>query len=314
MSKSKSYAFFQGKFVPIEEANVSIMTHAFMYGTAVFEGIRGYWNPTHEELYLFRLKEHFERLLQSMKVMRLETKHTLNELCDLAVDLVRRNAPKEDVYLRPSAYKAGQWIGPSLLENPTDLYMFTVPFGDYFHGAPGLKVVVSNWRRVDDNAIPARCKIIGAYVNTALAKTDAQAAGFDDCIMLTEQGHVSEGSAMNIFMVRHGKLITPPATDNILEGITRASIIEFAEVELGFKTEIRAIDRSELYIADELFFSGTGAQVTPIIEVDRRTIANGHVGPVTHKIHDMYMAICRGENPNYKHWTTPVYAGSKVKA
>lgn len=313
MNHSKTYAFFKGNFVPIEEANISIMTHGFLYGTAVFEGIRGYWNDKKEEMYVFRLREHFERMTDSMKIMYLECKYSIDEMCTIAVELLRRNAPRTDTYVRPCAYKAAQRIGPGLNDNPTEFLIFTVPFGDYFHGTPGLKVMVSSWRRVEDNAIPARAKIVGAYANTALAKTDAVKAGFDDCIVLAENGHVSEGSAMNLFMVKRGRLFTTPITENILEGITRASVIEFAEAELGINTECRPIDRSELYTADELFFSGTGAQVTPIIEVDRRPVGDGSVGPISTKIKDLYISICRGEVPKYSRWLTPVYAQKETK-
>lgn len=308
MSQNKTYAFFEGNYVPLENANVNIMTHAFMYGTAVFEGIRGYWNPKNEEMYVFRLREHFERMADSMKIMYLDSKYSVDELCKIVIELLRRNAPQTDTYIRPCAYKAGKRIGPSLTDNPTDLTIFTCPFGDYFHGAPGLRCQISSWRRVEDNAIPARGKIVGAYVNTALAKTEAVLAGFDDCIVLAENGHVSEGSAMNLFIVKKGQLITSPTTENILEGITRASIIEFAEAEFGWKASCRPIDRSELYTADEVFFCGTGAQVTAVSEIDGHKIGEGNAGPMTTKIKDTYMAICRGELAKYKHWLTPVYA------
>lgn len=252
MTEAKTYAYFQGNYVPIEDAKISIMNHSFMYGTAVFEGIRGYWNEKHQEIYLFRLREHFERMADSMKIMYLSTQHSVDELCKIVVELVK-NAPKTDTYIRPAAYKTVHRVGPSLDNNPSDICIFTVPFGDYFHGAAGLKVQVSSWRRVEDNAIPARAKIVGAYANTALAKTDAIMAGFDECIVLSENGHVSEGSAMNVFMVKNGKLITTPSFENILEGVTRRSIMEMAPA-LGLKAECRQIDRSELYIADELFF------------------------------------------------------------
>ena len=310
MSQAKSYAFFEGKFVAMEDAKISIMTHGFLYGTAVFEGMRGYWSPKTQEMYVFRMREHFERMFDSMKIMYLDINYSVDELCDLTIELLRKNAPKTDTYIRPSAYKSGMRIGPTLTDNPSEFCMFTVPFGDYFHGAPGLKVAVSNWRRVDDNAIPARGKIIGAYANTALAKTDAVRAGFDDCIVLAENGHVSEGSAMNIFMVRNGQLITTPVSENILEGITRDTIMEFAASELGLNTVVRSVDRSELYIADELFFCGTGAQVAPIIEVDRRPVGDGGVGPISQKIKDLYESICRGEVPKFKKWLTPVYTAS----
>lgn len=311
MTQAKNYAFFKGNFVPLEDANVNIMCSAFMYGTAVFEGIRGYYNERQDEMFVFRLREHFERMEDSMKIMHLEVKYSVDELCRLTVELLRRNAPKGDTYIRPAAYKAGVRIGPSLENNPTEFCMFTVGFGDYFHGASGLKVQVSSWRRVEDNAIPARAKIVGAYANTALAKTDAILAGFDECIVLSENGHVSEGSAMNLFMVKRGQLITTPISENILEGITRASIMEFAEAELGIKTVTRTIDRSELYTADELFFCGTGAQIAPIIEVDKRPVGTGDAGKISTNIKDLYLQICKGDIAKYSHWLTPVYEGGR---
>ncbi len=304
----KTYAFFQGNFVPLEDAKISIMNHSFMYGTAVFEGIRGYWNAQEEELYLFRLREHYERMVDSMKIMYLDTKYSIDELCKITVDLVKKNAPRTDTYIRPTAYKTVHRVGPSLENNPSDICMFTVPFGDYFHGTPGLKVQVSSWRRVEDNAIPARAKIVGAYANTALAKTDAIMAGFDECIVLSENGHVSEGSAMNVFMVKHGKLITTSSTENILEGVTRRTILEMAEQEFGLQAYSRQIDRSELYTADELFFCGTGAQIAPIIEIDKSPVGTGSAGPISTMIKDKYIKVCRGELPQYHHWLTPVYA------
>ncbi|MBX9695686.1 MAG: branched-chain amino acid transaminase [Cyanobacteria bacterium] len=305
--EKKQFAYFEGKFVPLEDANISIMTSGFLYGTAIFEGLRAYWNERKEEIYIFRLREHYERMADSMKIMHMDLKYSIDELCKLTVELCRRNSPRGDTYIRPTVYKAAKQIGPSLLNNPSELSIFTVAFGDYFHGADGLHVQVSAWRRVEDNAIPARAKIVGAYANTALAKTDALAAGFDECIVLSENGHVSEGSAMNVFMVKRGKLITTPTTENILEGITRNTIIEMAANEWGLKTECRPIDRSELYIADELFFCGTGAQIAPIISVDRRPVGNGKVGPVSDKIRSLYVSMCRGDVPKYSKWLTPVF-------
>jgi branched-chain amino acid aminotransferase len=312
VTQNKTYAFFKGNFVPIEEANISIMNHSFMYGTAVFEGIRAYWNEKKEEVYVFRMHEHFERMRDSMKIMYLDSKYSVDELCDIVVELLKKNAPRTDTYVRPCAYKTVHRVGPSLDNNPSDICIFTVPFGDYFHGAAGLKVQVSSWRRVEDNAIPARAKIVGAYANTALAKTDALMAGFDECIVLTESGHVSEGSAMNIFMVKKGTLITTPTTENILEGITRSTILELAD-DLKIKWESRSIDRSELYTADELFFCGTGAQIAPIIEVDRRPIGNGKPGQISSQIKDVYIDICRGDNPKYMKWLRPVYSAKSNK-
>ncbi len=312
MEQVKQQAFFEGNFVPIEDAKISIMTSGFLYGTAIFEGLRAYWNERQEEMYIFRMREHYERMFDNMKIMHMSVDFSVDELCKISVELVHRNAPRGDTYVRPTAYKSACRIGPSLENNPTDLCIFSIPFGDYFHGAEGLNVQISSWRRVEDNAIPARAKIVGSYANTALAKTDALVAGFDECIVLSENGHVSEGSAMNLFMVKRGRLITTPITENILEGITRHTVIEMAEQELGLKTDCRQIDRSEIYTADELFFCGTGAQIAPIATVDKRVIGAGGVGPISDKIRQLYTSICRGEIPKYHKWLTPVYKKGDV--
>ncbi|MGD9684235.1 MAG: branched-chain amino acid transaminase [Candidatus Obscuribacterales bacterium] len=310
------YAFFEGNFVPVEEAKISIKTHALQYGTGIFEGIRAYWNEKQEELFVFRMREHFQRMYENMRILHIECKYSVDELCDLAIELLRKNAPRTDMYIRPYAYKCSLRVGPGLQDNPSDLSIYTVPFGAYFKAEGGLRVMVSSWRRVDDNAIPPRAKISGAYANTALAKTDAVYAGFDDAIVLDQGGHVSEGSAMNIFMVKNGTLITTPSYENILVGITRATIFEFAKEEFDMNVLERKIDRSELYTADELFFCGTGAQVVPIIEVDKRKIGEGEMGPITKTVMETYDDITHGRMEKYNKWLTPVYAekGNKIGA
>src|SRR3989338_6734999 len=238
-----SIAYFNGKFVPISEANINIMTHAFQYGTGIFEGIRGYWNDEEKQMYIFRMKEHYVRLTNNCKILMLELEKTPDELCKLTVDLMKKNKPSCDMYIRPNVFKAGLIIGPSLLNtngrNPTEFSIYTVPMGDYVDISKGLHVCVSSWTRLDDNALTPRGKIQGSYVNTAFAKTDALLNGFDDAIVLSQNGHVSEGSAMNLFMVRDGKLITTPVTSNILEGVTRDTIMQLAKNELELETEIR---------------------------------------------------------------------------
>lgn len=310
MNSAVNYAFFKDKFVPIEAANINIKTHGFMYGTAIFEGIRAYWNADKHELYVFRLREHVLRLFDNMKLLYFECKYSPDEVCEIVVDLLKKNLPKTDTYVRPCVYSSALTIGPGLMNNPNDICIFTVAFGDYFNDAPALKVQVSAWRRVEDNAVPARGKIIGAYANTALAKTDAVRAGFDECIVLTESGHVSEGSAMNVFLVKDGVLVTPCGSDNILEGITRNTVIQIGKEMFGLETVCRSVDRSELYLADELFFCGTGAQIAAIGEVDRRVIGKGGIGPITTKIRDAYVDICRGNMPQYHMWLTPVYGSN----
>jgi branched-chain amino acid aminotransferase len=301
------FAFFEGKFVPIEEAKVSIMTHAFNYGTGCFEGIRAYWNADENQLFVFRLLEHFQRLHRSCKILHIRLPYSPEELSDLLVELLRREGYREDCYIRPIAYKADEIIGVRLHNLTDEFAMFATPFGRYIEGELGARVMISPWRRVDDNAIPARAKITGSYINSALSKTAAAMAGCDEAIVLTHDGHVSEGSAENLFLVRNGKLITPPVTDDILEGITRETVMEVARAEFGLETEVRHVDRSELYTVDEAFFCGTGVQIEPIVEIDHRIIGDGKMGPITQKIYDLYFDIVRGKVPKYRHWCTPVY-------
>ncbi len=304
-------SYFGGKFVALREANINIMTHAFQYGTGVFEGIRGYYNAEEKQMYIFRMKEHYERLHNSCKLIRLELNKTVDELCDLTVELMKKNNPNTDMYIRPNVYKAGIVVGPSLLNknggNPTGLSICAMPMGDYVDISKGLHVCVSSWVRVEDNALPARGKIQGSYVNAALSKTDALLTGFDDAIVLSDDGHVSEGSAMNLFIVRDGKLITSGITSNILEGITRATIIELAKNELGIETVERQIDRTELYVADEAFFCGTGAQVSPITRIDHREVGTGKVGVISKKLQDLYFKVVKGQHSKYLHWCKAVF-------
>ncbi|HEY8496757.1 MAG TPA: branched-chain amino acid transaminase [Limnochordales bacterium] len=301
------YAYLQGQFVPMEDAKISIQTHAFMYGTACFEGIRAYWNADEQQLYVFRMTEHYERLLNSCKILRISLPYTVEDLNRISVDLLRKNGEREDVYLRPIAYKCGHQIGPILVGIPDDFLLFVISMGAYLDVSKGLKVCVSSWTHLSDNMVPMRAKINGAYVNAALARTEAHDNGYDEAIFLTRDGKVSEGTAENLFIVRHGQLITTPVTSDILEGITRATIIELAREELGVQVVERTIDRTELYVADEAFFVGTGAQVSPIAEIDRRPVGDGKIGPITRKLQELYFDVVRGKVPKYKHWCTPVY-------
>lgn len=301
-------AYFQGQYIPEDQANVNIKTHAFLYGTSIFEGIRGYWDPETESIYLFRAKEHFERMLQSIKLLFMETTLSIEDLVEICCQLVIQNDFQSDVYLQPRFYKSGLIVPPKLDGVETDYCCFAQPFGNYLDTERGLNVCVSNWRRISDNAIPPRGKIGGAYVNTGLVMAEAHMNGFDDGILLTEDGHVSEGSGMNLFLVKDGKLITPRTTDNILEGITRASIIELAQKELGLTVESRLVNRTELYLADEAFFTGTAAQVAPIGKIDQRPIGTGKMGPITQQLQTLYMAVAKGQRPDYQHWLTPVKA------
>lgn len=299
-------AYFEGAFVPLSDANINIKTHAFLYGTSIFEGIRGYYLPDTGEVAIFRLCEHMERLLRGAHFYFLTPQQSVDELCDLVVELVRQNAPKTDVYIRPTLFKTGVNITPRMDNTTTDLCVWVHPLGDYLDTSKGLNVCVSSWRRVDDNAIPPRAKAAANYLNTALMVTDSRNAGFDDAIALNQDGSVSEGSAMNLFLVRNNTLITPGNTENILEGITRHTVMTLAEQELGLATEQRTLDRTELYMADEAFFCGTGAQVAPIGHIDHRQVGNGGLGPVTQQLQALYFKVVRNQLPQYTDWVTMV--------
>ena len=303
-------AFFRGRYVDFADAKVSVMTHALNYGTGCFEGIRGYWNPDDEQMYLFRVPEHFQRLHRSAKILRMRIPHSVEELCEIAAEVVRRNELREDVYVRPLVYKSAEQIGLSMVRKTSNgaqpvedgFTLFAVPFGNYLDVEKPIRCCVSSWFRITDNMIPPRAKVTGIYVNSALAKTDAIENGFDEAIMLTSEGHVSEGSGENVFLVRDGALVTPSTSDDILEGITRSTIIQIARDELGIPTVERGVDRTELYIADELFLVGTGAQISPVAEVDRRTVGSGGIGPITAHLQKLYFDLVRGRNPKYAHW------------
>ena len=301
------WAYFRGDFVPLRDANVNVMTHAFNYGTAVFEGIRAYWNADDEQLYALELLAHYRRIINSARLLMMEIPQTPEQLVEITVDLLRRDGLREDAYVRPIIYKSSETIGVRLHNLDAEITIFGVPFGQYIDTEGGIRAMVSSWRRTDDNAIPARGKITGAYVNGALAKSEAQLNGFDEAIVLTADGHVSEGSAENLFIVRNGVLITPPVTDNILEGITRRRLLEIARTDLGVETVERSIDRTELYGADEVFLCGTGAQISPVIEIDRRQIGGGRPGPTTKDLSRRYFDAVRGKVPAYRDWLTPVY-------
>ncbi len=300
------WAFFRGGFVPLRDANINVMTHAFNYGTAVFEGIRAYWNAEEEQLYALDLIAHYERIRQSAKLLLMDVRLTPAELSDATVEVLRRDQLHEDVYIRPIVYKSSETIGVRLHNLEDDVTIFAVPFGQYIDTDGGIRAQVSSWRRTDDNAIPARGKITGAYVNGAFAKSEAQLNGYDEAVVLTADGHVSEGSAENLFMVHEGALITPPTTDNILEGITRRRLMQVAG-DLGIGVLQRSIDRTELYTADELFLCGTGAQISPIIEVDRRTVGSGRIGPITRRLSTTYFDAVRGKVDAYRGWLTPIF-------
>jgi branched-chain amino acid aminotransferase len=301
------YAYFRGKIVPYSEAKVGVMTHTFNYGTGVFGGLRAYWNPEEKQLFLFRPLDHFHRFLNSAKLLCVNTESTPEQLRDLTLDLLRKEEFREDCYIRPLFFKADEIIGVRLHDLHDELTIFSVPFDRYVEADAGAHVTISSWRRIDDNAIPARGKFTGAYLNSAFIKTDAVRSGFDEAIVLTQDGHVSEGSAENLFLLRDGVLATPSVTENILEGITRKTVLTLAREELGLEVIERPVDRTEIYLCDEMFMSGTAAEVTPIVRVDHRPIADGRIGPVTRELVQLYDDVVRGRAPKYRHWNEPVY-------
>lgn len=300
-------AYFRGNIVPYADAKVGVLTHALNYGTAVFGGIRGYWNEDKEQLYIFRPADHFHRLLNSARMMNMDLGYTIEDLVQITIDLLRMDNYRRDVYIRPLAYKADEIIGVKLHDLIEEISIVAIPFDRYVANDTDAHVTFSSWRRIDDNAIPARGKISGAYANSAFIKSDALRAGFDEALVLTNDGHVSEGSAMNIFMVRDGILITPPVTENILEGITRRTVIELAKYELKLEVLERPIDRTEIYICDEFFMTGTAAQVTAVTRVDHRPIGTGKIGSITTQLRGLFDDVVRGRIPNYQNWNVPVF-------
>ncbi|GMR11237.1 MAG: branched-chain amino acid transaminase [Anaerolineae bacterium] len=306
------YAYFKGEIVPYSEAKVGVLTHALNYGTAAFGGIRGYWNEEQEQLFVFRPLDHYERLLSSGKLICSEDTFTTEGLRDITFELLRKEGLTEDCYIRPLLYKADEMIGVRLHDLTDEITIVAVPFRKYVEHDDRAHVTFSSWRRVDDNAMPARGKISGVYVNTALVKTDALRAGFDEALVLNNDGHLAEGSAENVFMLRNGTLVTPPVTDNILEGITRRTVIELAEKELGLEVIERSIDRTEVYLCEELFLTGTAAKITAVTKVDFRDVGTGEMGPITRQLREIYEDIIRGRESKYAHWVEAVYESEPV--
>lgn len=301
-----SYAFFKNQFVPLAEAKINVMTQALHYGTAIFEGIRGNWNSQQKQIYLFRLKEHYQRLLDGCRVIRIKLPYTVDELCRTSVELAQKCGFEEDIYVRPVAYKSSEALGVRVHDISDDYVVFIIPWGRYLD-VDKARCVVSSWQRPGNNAAPPQAKIMGNYATNALAKSDAVESGFDEAIMLSPDGYVSEGSGENIFLVKDEKLVTPAIYSNILPGITRDSVIKLAQNELGLETIERPVVRGELYTADECFLTGTAAHVTPVSEIDHRQIGDGEIGEITKKLQKIYAEVIRGENRKYLDWCTPVY-------
>jgi branched-chain amino acid aminotransferase len=308
-----NYAFFNGRIVRYGEAKIGVLTHGLNYGTGVFGGIRTYWNEEAQQLFIFRPRDHFRRFLESTKLLRMEFSYSEDDLTKALLALLRTENHKTDCYIRPVAFYSDEIIGVRLHDLTPALAMVAIPFGKYVEKDEGAHVTVSSWRRVDDNMIPARGKITGSYINSAFAKTDAQRAGFDEAIILNQDGHICEGSAENVFLIRNGVAITPPITDNILEGITRQTVITLLREELGVNVVERSIDRSEIYLANEAFFTGTGVQITAITRVDYRAIGTGQMGEITTKLRELFFNVARGRVKKYREWCMPVYDTKHVR-
>jgi branched-chain amino acid aminotransferase len=292
--------------MPLEQATVGIMTHALHYGTSIFEGIRGNWNEEDEKLYLFRLKEHYERMLAGCKIMRINLPYSVGELCNITTDMVERSGYRQDIYVRPLAYKSEERVATLYLGHLEDGFsVFAIPFGAYLDLEAAARCCTSSWRRAQDGVIPPSIKIGGLYVNSILAKTEAVTNGFDEAILLNDRGQVSEGTGENLFLLKNGKLSTPSIADSVLPGITRDTVIELAQKELGIEVVERSITRSELYLADEIFLTGTAAHLTAVGSVDNIDVGEGTMGPVTRQLQDMYFDVVRGKNSKYMQWCTP---------
>jgi branched-chain amino acid aminotransferase len=305
--------YFGNQFVPVRDARVNILTHALHYGTGVFEGIRAYWDDGEQDLFLLRPLEHYQRWKKNCGILRIEVPPAAEALCDITVELIQRNKFRSDLYIRPLAYKSAERIG-LVPDEESALAVIAIPMDDYLPSQQGLHVGVSSWRRIEDNAIPPRGKICGAYVNSVLAAEDARLNGFDEAIFLNAGGHVAEGVTHNIFMVRNGRLVTPPGTEEILEGITRDIIMELARRELNLEVRERPIGRSELYVCDELFFTGTAVGIAPVVRVDHRPVGTASVGPITNELRRLYSEFSRGHLAAYRKWLLPVYQAACTTA
>ena len=314
MDLSSITVYADRRFLNYEEAKVGLLTHGLQYGTGCFEGIRGYWVPDERELFLVQLRDHFERLATSAKIMTMELRHTVDELIDVTIELCLRNRYESHVYVRPFVYKAAEDVGVRLHNVPDAFAIVPIPFAQYIDAGRGLDVCVSSWRRADDTMAPPRAKITGLYVNSALAKSEAVQNGYDEAILLSHDGHVAEGSAENIFLARRGVLYTPDPSQNVLEGVTRRSVIEIARDELGIPTVERSIDRGELYAAEEVFFTGTAVGICGVGSIDRRQVGDGDIGPITARLSELYNRIVTGREPRYESWLTRVYASAKISA
>jgi branched-chain amino acid aminotransferase len=306
---TEQIVYMNGTFHGERETRVPILTHCLQYGTGVFEGIRAYRESVSGDVLLFRARDHFERMIHNARFLDIRVPHDAARLSEIAAELIRRNRLQSDLYVRPIAFKSATKIGVALPPE-NSFAMVAVPLGDYIDTQRGLHCGVSSWRRLQDNSIPCRAKICGAYVNSALAAQEARDRGFDEAIFLNEAGHVAEGSAMNIFLVREGRLVTPDVSQGILEGITRDTVMTLARETLGIETEERTVDRTELYVADEVFLCGTAAQIAPVGRIDGRPVGTGEPGRFALALQRSYDDVVRGRSAHHASWVQSVYGGS----
>ncbi len=304
------HAWFRGAVVPLEDAKISVHTQALQYGTSVFAGMRGYWNAEHEQLYVFRPYDHFERLLQSAALLRLELDYTPEQLLDSLLELLRAEQLDCNCYIRPLIFAGGETLAVHILGSQAELAITLMPLGEggFVSKEDGSHVSISAWRRVEDNAIPARGKISGSYVNSLMIRTDAMLSGYDDAIVLNNDGHIAECSVANLFLVRKGVAITPPVTADVLEGIVRRSLIQMLREDMNVEVQERPVDRTEAYLADEMFMCGTGAEITPITRIEHRQVGTGEIGPMTAQLRELFKDVLYGRDERYHHWLAPVYA------
>jgi len=294
-------AYLDGEFLPLDQIEVGVRTHALHYGTGVFEGVRAYWNGDRERLFVFRPLDHYERLCRSAAMLGMHLEETAEDLCDATAELLERNGVQEDTYIRPLLFKSPETLGLWHSEMPESLVIFCSPFRVHT-SARGARCCVSTWRRPDGNALPSRAKFSGAYVHSALARHQALLDGYDEAIMLSSRGYVSEATGENLFLVSRGKLVTPGEGEDLLAGITRDTLIELARNELGLEVVERTVNRSELYTADEVFLCGTALEITPVTAVDGQEVGHGQPGSVTRELQRVYGDVTRAMHPDYVHW------------
>lgn len=299
--------FFDGKFIKQEEAMVPVNTHALHYGTGCFEGIRAYYSEKEKALFAFRMRDHYQRFLLSAKVIFVNIPYSVDELCKITTELIAKNFAETDLYIRPLAFKSDRAVGNFNLKTLKDsLVIYTIPMGRHYGDKEGIRATISPWTRISGNAIPPRAKVTGAYVNTSLAKTESTLSGYDEALFVNSRGHIVEGTAENIFIVKNGTVLTPPASDDILEGITRDTVIKLCRDELKLNVIERSVDRTDAYQADEMLLTGTGAEISPVIEIDGRVIGSGVIGPVGEKVKDLYSRVVHGEYPKYGEFLTKI--------